>query len=73
MEADMVPHEVIIGIRNILLVQLVTIILAPSHVLLISREITRIWQSINAPFLQRKPVRRKGSTFWEIDMTKFEP
>ncbi len=69
----MIPHEFILCMRNLLLVQLVMIILAPGHVLQVSRELTRIWRSINAPFPQQKPVRRKGSTFWEIDMTKFEP
>jgi hypothetical protein len=69
----MVPHELTIGIRNILLMQLMIIAALPGHLFLFRRELVRIWRSINAPFLQKKETRRKGSRFWEIDMTKFEP
>lgn len=61
------------GIRNVLLVQLLILIMVPEYAVHIRQEMIRIWRSINAPFLQRIKARKKGSSFWEIDMTKFEP
>jgi hypothetical protein len=69
----MVPDEFTIVIRNILLVQLLMITALPGHTSVFRLQLIRIWRSINAPFLQKKNTRRKGSRFWEIDMTKFEP
>lgn len=65
--------EFTIGIRNILLVQFLIIIMAPDQAVYVQQEMIRIWRSINAPFLHGKETRKKGSRFWEIDMTKFEP
>lgn len=63
----------VFSIRNILLVQFLIVIMAPGHAISVCRDMIRVWRSINAPFLQRKKARKKGSSFWEIDMTKFEP
>jgi hypothetical protein len=69
----MVPHEFTLGMRNILLVQFLLIAALPGHASLFRLQLIRIWRTINAPFLQKRKTRRKGSRFWEIDMTKFEP
>ena len=68
-------HAQHIGIRNILLVQLLMIIVAPAHALQVCRELLKIWRSINAQFLHMGQARtnKNLSRFWEIDMTKFEP
>jgi hypothetical protein len=66
-------HDIAIGIRNILLVQLLMVLLAPHYSLMVRQELLRIWQSINAPFLLKKGCRKKEGSFWKIDMTKFEP
>ncbi len=68
----MVPDNFIIGIRNILLIQLVLALATPAYAIEVRRELLRVWRSINAPFLRKKEASKKGS-FWEIDMTKFEP
>ena len=65
--------EIPIGIRNILLVHLLLLVLmVPAHMVLVRQELHRLWRTINAPFL-RKEAAKKGSRFWEIDMTNFEP
>lgn len=68
----MLSHELILGIRNILLMQLVLLLMMPSFALEVRRELRRVWRSVNAPFLRKKTMPKKGS-FWEIDLTKFEP
>ncbi len=70
-EIAMMPFELNIGLRNLLLMQLALIFLAPTYAFEVRRELLRLWRSIHAPFL-RKKAPKKGS-FWEIDMTKFEP
>jgi hypothetical protein len=69
----MFSHDLIIGIRNILLLQLVMIVMMPGHLLLVRQELIKIWKSINTPFYQKRATPKKRSKFWEIDMTKFEP
>jgi hypothetical protein len=68
----MVPHE-LIGIRNIVLMQMAMIVLVPGHLLLVRQELLRIWRSINSPFLHKREDRKKTNRFWEIDMSDFEP
>lgn len=65
--------ELLIGIRNVLLVQIVLILAAPRYALAVQRELLKIWTSIKAPFLVRKETREKRNRFREIDMTKFVP
>lgn len=72
-EVMMFSHDLIIGIRNIMLVQLGMIVMMPGHLLLVRQKLIRIWKSINAPFHQKRETPKKRSKFWEIDMTKFEP
>ena len=67
----MVAHELTLGIRNLLLVQLMLIITSPGHTLLVRQELLKIWKCITAPALFKK--NKKQNSFWEIDMTKFEP
>lgn len=67
----MFSFESAIGIRNILLVQLL-IVMVPGHAVLVCRELLKIWKSINAARPKKEP-RKKQNKFWEIDLTKFEP
>jgi len=41
----------------------------------LQQELLRIWKTLNAPLLRKKPVKpnHKSGKFWEIDMTDFEP
>jgi hypothetical protein len=73
-EAAMLNYELIIGIRNILLVQLVIMTLAPERVALVYQGLRKLLKS----FTVLAPVAKTGSdskskSFWEIDMTYFEP
>lgn len=67
----MIPHEILVSIRNIMLMQLV-LVLAAQSAIGARRELARFRRSILAPFLREKEPTRKES-FWEIDMTRFEP
>jgi len=68
------PGLPIAGIRSILFVHLVMIsILMPDHELLLIRAMIRTWRSFHAPFQEKKENPGKKDSFWEIDMTKFEP
>jgi len=63
-----------IDIRNILLVQMLTLVLVPGYALQVRRELVKIWKTLKTPILPRKTGSlKKGSKFWEIDLTKFEP
>jgi hypothetical protein len=67
--------QLVFSIRNILLIQLIIIISsAPELTLCLHQEIMKIWKKMSAPFHETPANRiKKRSTFWEIDMTKFEP
>jgi hypothetical protein len=70
----MFSPEISIVIRNILLLQLLTVVVVPGYALQIHQKLLRIWKSLNTPVLPKKPaVKAKKEKFWEIDMTKFEP
>jgi hypothetical protein len=63
-----------IGIRNILLVQMLMIVLVPGYAMQVRRELVKIWKTLKTPILPKKTVSlKKGGKFWEIDLTKFEP
>jgi hypothetical protein len=68
----MFSDHLAIGLRNLLMLQLLVAVLAPERVIALNRNITRIWRSFLAPLRARK-CRPAGKSFWEIDMTKFEP
>ncbi len=68
----MIPHDFIISIRNSMLMQLVLVLAVPSCAVEVRQEFLRFWRSIHAPFLRKREAPKKGS-FWEIDMTRFEP
>lgn len=64
--------DLALALRNALLLQLLVIALMPEHaVVSVHRHLQQVWRRIHAPRLKRQP--RKGSRFWEIDMTNFEP
>jgi hypothetical protein len=61
-------------IRNILLLQLLTLVVVPDSDLQVHQKLLKIWKSLNTPILPKKPAdKAKKEKFWEIDMTKFEP
>jgi hypothetical protein len=60
-------------IRNILLLQLLTMLLVvPEYAFQSHRKLLKVWKSIMKP-LSHKVTAEKKDKFWEIDMTKFEP
>ncbi len=66
--------EMMFSIRNILLLQLLTLVAAPDYAFQARRRLLKIWKSLNAPMFPKKPIgQKKRERFWEIDMTKFEP
>jgi hypothetical protein len=70
----MFAPETSIVIRNILLLQFLTLIVVPGYALQIHQKLLKIWKSLNTPMLPKKPTgKAKKERFWEIDMTKFEP
>jgi hypothetical protein len=67
-------YEVYFSMRNILLLQLLTLVVARDSACLVRQKLSRIWKSFTALLRSKKPAAggKKGK-FWEIDMTKFEP
>jgi hypothetical protein len=63
-----------IGIRNILLAQMLMIVLVPGYALQVRRELGKIWKTLKTPIFPKKagPLK-KAAKFWEIDLTKLEP
>jgi len=66
----MVTLETSILLRNILLLQLLTIVIVPDCAFGIQKKLLKLWKSIITPV--KIPPDKRGK-FWEIDMTKFEP
>jgi hypothetical protein len=70
----MFDFETSMVIRNILLLQLLTIFVVPDYAFQVHQKLMKIWRSLNTPVLTKKPSDKgKKEKFWEIDMTKFEP
>jgi hypothetical protein len=70
----MFAPETSIVIRNILLLQLLTLVVVPGYALQVHQKLLKIWKSLNTPVHPKKPTgKAKKEKFWEIDMTKFEP
>ena len=70
----MFEFKIDIGIRNILLVQMLMIAMVPGYALQVHRELVKIWKTLKTPILpKRAGPSKKSSKFWEIDLTKFEP
>lgn len=68
----MLNDELVISLRNIFLIQLAVLALAPERVLLAYQGIARMWKSLlEAARPKKAETPEKG--FWEIDMTDFEP
>jgi len=65
----MAAHEISILLRNILLLQLLTIVIVPDYAFGIQKKLFKLWKSIITPV---KATPEKRGKFWEIDMTKFE-
>jgi len=68
----MVTPETAILLRNILLLQLLTIIITPDYAFAIHKKFLKLWKSITMPLTHKTPPNKKGK-FWEIDMSKLEP
>jgi hypothetical protein len=70
----MLNDELIISIRNLFLIQLVILTLAPEKFVPVYQGLHRIWKSFLQVALPKKTdAMAKGKSFWEIDMTDFEP
>ncbi len=65
--------DIALAFRNALLLQFLVMLLLPEQVVVaVHRHLQKAWKWIQAPLREKKPPR-KGSRFWEVDMTKFEP
>jgi len=71
----MSASDIIIGMRNIILIQLLMVVTVPAHAFRVRRELLKIWKIVNTPMLPKKNAlsNKKRGSFWEIDMTRFEP
>ena len=70
----MSAQETSMVIRNILLLQLLTLIVIPDYAFQIHQKVLKIWKTLNTQLLPKNPAdRAKKEKFWEIDMTKLEP
>ncbi len=68
----MTEHELMLGVRNILLASFIIAAVVPEGTLLLRRQLARIWTILRTRLAVRKSKAR-SEKFWEIDMTKFEP
>ncbi len=68
----MFEHDFMLGVRNILLVNLLAVAMAPDATQRLHRRLIRKWKALREriSIMLSSPRRNK---FWEIDMTKFEP
>jgi len=66
----MITHETSILLRNLLLLQLLTIAIVPNYAFGIHKQLLKLWRSIFAPISPKLPPNKRGK-FWEMDMTKF--
>ncbi len=70
----MSESEISLSIRNILLLQLLTLAVVRDSAFELYRKLLKVWKSVRIPRFSSKPTcRGKKEKFWEIDMTKFEP
>ncbi len=65
--------DIALAARNIVFLECLLILMLPDHAVASAhRNLRKAWRSIQVPRVWMKP-NKKGSRFWEIDMTKFEP
>ncbi len=70
----MSESEITFSIRNVLVLQLLTLVVARNSAFQLYQKLLRTWKSLKGLLLARKPSGRENKgKFWEIDMTKFEP
>ncbi len=70
----MSDNELSFGIRNILLLQLLTLVVVRESAFQFCQKLLKVWKSLRARFLSREHSSQgKKGKFWEVDMTKFEP
>jgi hypothetical protein len=68
----MFDNELLLGIRNLLLVHLMIAASIPEQTARLQYGVLRMWKTLTTrPVSKRSNSRTKK--FWEIDMTKFEP
>jgi len=67
----MLTDTLILSIRNILLLQLALLLIAPEKYALMYLGICRFWKSLRKA--NHDEARVKGKNFWEVDMSRFEP
>jgi hypothetical protein len=64
--------ETLLLIRNILILQLLTMAVVPEYAAQFHVKLLNMWKAIIKPIPHKVPADKKDK-FWEIDMTKFEP
>ncbi len=73
-EAIMSDNEISFSMRNILLLQLLTLFVVKDSALQLCQNLLKTWKSLKTLLRAWKPSDQgKRGKFWEVDMTKFEP
>jgi len=62
-------------LRNMLLAHALVFLTHAGNVPIGQQELNKIWRTLNATLFPKRPAKtnHKSGSFWEIDMTKFEP
>jgi hypothetical protein len=61
------------ALRNILLLSALITVTVSVTMPQLQQELLKLWKTLKTPKLPKKPASQKSDSFWEIDMTKFEP
>ncbi len=66
--------EISFNLRNILLLQLLTLVVVKDSSFQLCQNLLKVWKSLKALLAAWRPSGpgNRGK-FWEVDMTKFEP
>lgn len=61
-------------LKNVAFLSLTAIVITSETMPPFQEELQRIWKTLTAPILLlKKETNHKSKSFWELDMTKFEP
>ncbi len=64
----------VLVLKNVFFLSLFAAAVMTENMPLFQEEFQRIWKTLTTPIvLKKKRTNHKSNSFWEIDMTKFEP
>ena len=69
----MFDSELVFCIRTIVFAHVLILTMTPELTLRLQHELVKLWKTLKAPILLKQARQQKKSSFWEVDMTKFEP